>query len=35
MNLTPGVAEMEGARRATGISATAALQGSGPLCQYK
>jgi len=29
MNLTPKVEEMEGARRATGISSTAALRGSG------
>jgi transposase len=29
MNLTPRVEEMEGARRATGISSTAALRGSG------
>lgn len=29
MNLKPGVAEMEGARRATVVSATAALHGSG------
>lgn len=29
MNLKPGVAEIEGARRATGISATADLHGSG------
>jgi transposase-like protein len=29
MNLKPGVEEMEGARRATGISSTAALRGSG------
>jgi transposase len=29
MNLKPGVEEMEGARRATGISSTAALHGSG------
>ena len=29
MNLKPGVEEMEGARRATGISSTTALQGSG------
>ncbi len=28
MNLKPGVAEMEGARRATGVSATAALPGT-------
>ncbi len=29
MNLSPKVGEMEGARRATGISPTAALRGSG------
>jgi len=29
MNLTPRVEEMEGARRATGISSTASLRGSG------
>jgi len=29
MNITPRVEEMEGARRATGISSTAALRGSG------